>query len=352
MNVVFYTFAGNFINFMSAKGVDVKQIFMTKKTIFNGILIALVLTFCASFNSCQKEGVYDPKQKISKIYTDVNYSEDEVYPKQLVQEWTWNGNKLDKVDSYGISFSWEDDNLVVGSEIYATDHYFYEKNRVVKIEHEDIEEHEKSYTKFSYDGSKYKKMELLDNNQNLVSSTDFQYQNGKISTMTTGLKMDIGLYKNLEIRLLSTMLPKEYVPVIAKKLKEYRQSKSETSINLIVNYTYNGDNVKEIGVDVEVFGTKTNMLTALYVAYDNKQNPLYHKMDINGLAALSSFGIMIVTSKNNPLEVQSTSKLISEATGSTTYSYPSYFKDFPLEVIEKSTFGEFSIKTKLYYEYK
>lgn len=92
----------------------------------------------ASFSSCKKEGVYKPKEKISRIYE--HYSDGE---KELREVWTWDEKKLQRIDHYsdGGDLSW--------SEEFT----YNKKGQVERVDcYEDSE-----YTEYTYDGRKLSK---------------------------------------------------------------------------------------------------------------------------------------------------------------------------------------------------
>jgi len=322
---------------------------MTKKSAMNAVLFVFLLTLGLSFSSCQKEGVYNPKQKISKIYVDIDYGDEMFFPKQIVQEWTWSNDKLNKVDFYGMSFYWMDDDLELENELYQTDRYFYEKNKLVKIEHG-----EEYYSKLSYSGSKYKKLESFDAHNNLWLSMDFSYEKNKISKITITQDMDIDVDKVLKMRFLSSFIPKEFVSKVAKKSEESRDD-GYIKTTYTVNYSYNGDNIKDVVVQIGYLGMNMEILTTKYLAHDTKQNPYYNKLEISVIEEIM-FGLVTVSSKNNPLKAEVVynenlgGALIENVILEYTYSY---VNDFPTEVIEKTTLKDgFSNTNKLYFEYQ
>ena len=336
---------------------------MTKKGIIKTAGLALLLTFCVSFYSCEKEGVFNPKQKISKVFTDVvtfNYEWDEetgeyirkefVYPKQLIQAWTWNDKKLDKIDFWGFYFSGWGDEWVFETELVKTDRYVYENDRLAKIDHGDG-----YFSIISYDGSKYKRLESYDDENNLLVYMDFIYDKNKISRimieeMWGGFIID----KNAELKLLATFIPKEFASKMVKKNEKNRNTKGINSVIYVFDYTYNGDNIKEIGVEMN-YGTDDRMTgTINYVAYDNKNNPFYRKLEFD-IDTEFEFGIAAVTSKNNPLEIHA---IYFEDDDPEPYelsmlSKYSYSKNYPVEVEQIMTFNSLQSPTnKIYYEYK
>ena len=91
-----------------------------KKTI---MLTALAAVVCF-LGACKKEGVYNPSEKISKIYKSSTYvsqyydgstwrdANNESSPKRLVEAWNWDGKKLMSIDSYNLDGTVEADETV------------------------------------------------------------------------------------------------------------------------------------------------------------------------------------------------------------------------------------------------
>ena len=86
-----------------------------KKTALFAAAAALLL-----FGACQKDGKYNPKQKIAKVYEESNYSyyyyneytgewntATDNTPKHLTEEWTWDGKKLSKITH--IDYDYDED---------------------------------------------------------------------------------------------------------------------------------------------------------------------------------------------------------------------------------------------------
>jgi hypothetical protein len=328
---------------------------MAKKTIINGLLLALLLTYCVSLHSCQKDGVYYPKQKMGKIYEDSFYVvgtwnpetgefeyEEIIYPKQLTQVWSWNNNNLSK-----IAYHWGKDDE---SRIYATDNFFYDKNRVIRIEHDD----NKYYTKITYDGSKYKKIETYINVDNkLWLTVDFTYENKKISKVNIVETLYDSGFKNVEQKLLSNFLPKETVSKIVKNSEKITNSKSTNSVTYNIGYTYNEDNIKESITNID-YGTENLKITTTYLSYDNKHNPFFGRLDAGMDIEYGYF--LIVSSKNNPLQLKSVflESGADEKVANIEYTYK-YDKKFPIEITPQITFEGDEDDTwiaKTYFEYK
>jgi len=148
-------------NFVFKKYNKIKTIIYEKTFLkFTTITLSLLI-LCASFNSCQKDQAYNPEQKIKKIYI----MRDIFSPKILWQEWTWDENKLMRIDYY------PDDN-----SLSATEYYTYEENKLIKVEDSE------GYFQISYTGFKYNKIEYFKKDDNLlIASWDFSYRNNKVS---------------------------------------------------------------------------------------------------------------------------------------------------------------------------
>lgn len=90
-------------------------------------LCAIVMLLLAA--SCEKEGVYSPGKRISKIYVDNDSW------KKLEQEWTWKGDLLQSVSYYGgmyeLRFHYDGKQLVSITQLGGNNKYYlfhYNKN--------------------------------------------------------------------------------------------------------------------------------------------------------------------------------------------------------------------------------
>jgi hypothetical protein len=345
------------------KEADVKLInIMTKKAILKAFSVVFLLSLCISFYSCEKEGVFNPTKKISKIYADFEtfiavfdpeteeYSYKNVlYPKQLTQDWVWDKNKLSKIDFWTYYFIWWEEEISEG-RIWGTDNYFYEKNRLIRIEQDG-----EYFIKILYDGSQYKKMEFYNDHSEIWLTMDFIYNKNKISHVKVEVNWN-NWKKEAEIKLLSSFLPKE---VVSKLMKKPEKKKSKKNIDLEehnIYYTYTGDNIDKMIYEYIDDDGDRYQLTAQYLSYDSKQNPFYKKggFEIEGEFM---FGVTVVSSKNNPLQVNY--EIYEEYYGTpytdyftSKYKY-TYNKNYPIEVLSETIWDDGDIETrKLYYEYR
>ena len=90
-------------------------------------LCAIVMLLLAA--SCEKEGVYSPEKRISKIYFDVGNG------KQLEQEWTWKGKRLEAISfprrAYELRFLYNGKQLTSITQVGVKNMYYrfrYNKN--------------------------------------------------------------------------------------------------------------------------------------------------------------------------------------------------------------------------------
>lgn len=296
-----------------------------KNLFFKTLFTLAVFSLCVSFYSCEKE-TYNPKQKINKIYSEML----PYFPKHLSQEWFWESNKLARIDYY------------FGDNVGNTERYTYEKNKLVKVEDDD------GFFIISYDGNKYKKIEYFHSYINFSYCTwDFSYTNNKISKIIYTETSQFLFFNKMETGFLSTLIPKEFISVLAEKSAKKGTEKSLDLYVCTFNYSYDGDNIKEI-IMAEEYEGELFTITYTYISYDKMLNPFYKYVGLAPELISATF----VTPKNNPLEV----KIIYSEDNEQQlleYSYQ-YEKKFPVEVEIKRTLVDenFSYSSKEYYEYQ
>jgi hypothetical protein len=296
-----------------------------KKMFVKALFALALLNVCVSFYSCEKEN-FNPKQKIKKIY----YEMLPYYPKRLVQEWTWEKNKLASI-SY-----------ISGESIANTEYYTYDKNKLIKVEDDE------GYFQITYDGAKYKRIEYNRKGGNISASWDFSYYttSNKISTIifTEYLNFD----KKIETGFCSTLIPKEFISIIDEKLAKKSAKKSGEPFICTFKYAYKGDNIKKMTVEQEDSG-ELFTITTMYNSYDSMLNPYYKYV---GLAE-EQIATFFVTSKNNPLEVRIIRSEDYERETLIEYFYK-YEKKFPVEIDITRTIVDdnISYSYKEYYEYQ
>ena len=272
------------------------------------IVVIWLLINCISFHSCQKDEIYNPEQKIKKIYLEnLRYG---AFPKVLWQEWTWDSNKLMRIDYYSPN----------NNNISNTEYYTYEENKLVKVTDN------YGYFQIFYNDSKYDKIEYLKKDDNfLIATWDFSYRNNKVSKIIfTYDYSDWWINKIDQSGFLFSLIPKEFITTIENSAKGHKNS----SYPMVTTFTYkyNGDNIKEVKWESDEYSS----ITTIYKFYDNKLNPFHKHVGLMDIAPLLHL-IDVVTSKNNPVEVQKLRSQGPVAEVMSKYSYK-YNKSFPFEV--------------------
>ena len=283
-------------------------------------ILALSVSASAVFIGCKKEGVYNPSKKISRIYKQPQGG-----AKNLDQEWTWDKNLLTKVQGYS------------GNKPAGDVRYKYEKKRLVKMDWSSGLE-----AKITYNGNLYNKVEWSYNGR-ILQSAKFTYDKKKVSKIeVTEFGDDYYSTSHDVMASLSDFLPVEVVRDFERMESEPTQKarQKDGSTSYTVSFKYKKENVSECvyeerGEDWSYKETHT------YEKYDNKANPLYKSLELDG------------DSKNNPLEVTvNVTETDSEPYRYTiSYEY-TYDGKFPTEVIRisKNNYGQ--DRSTTYYEYK
>jgi hypothetical protein len=275
-----------------------------------------------SMTTCNKEGVYKPKKKISKIYKQ--YGEGE---KELSETWSWDKNKLSRIE-------YDKSGFIL---------FEYDKNHISKITSS-----EGSYEEFVYDGSKLSKIKLYAANKELDGSYSFEHDGKKISKMTVEEYYYDGKSKVAEASKKSFMratlrfiLPMQLSDAITLSTHKNRKADQEVD-RYTVTFTWKGDNVEEM---TNGYNNSQETETVSYT-YDKKTNPYCDLfMEMGGVSALS---------KNNILsERYSNSSNSNSYTIDNSYTYEGNFPKEQKGVFSATTiYGTYSDNYVTYYEYK
>lgn len=216
-----------------------------KKTFLFSMTIALLFVF----TSCEKDGVYNPKKKISKIYMQYEDAE-----KELFQTWTWNGNLLSQiVDTYGVKQVFEYDGKRIDKIRYtenrtdynrtATTDFIYDGKKIFQIKDESTTSGDgysrtfQSTGEVSYDGKKISKIAYT------CETTDYSEKSCKfMANQVAGtISYLMGMPQerpNMESQLVSFL-----------KKKTKNQTKSTNYYNYEVRFKYDGNNLVECDYD-------------------------------------------------------------------------------------------------------
>lgn len=290
---------------------------MKKFRVFTFVLGALVL---ASMVSCsKKEGVYNPKKKIQRVYYSSTYTD-----KYLDEAWDWNGKKLEAINHYTSSgnLSW-------------TENFSYDGSRLIRVDDYLGSE----YTTYEYDGNKLKTVNYYYRN-GLETTATYTYDGSKLSKMT------ITNYDSKSVRnghLESAYMPfsTEVAEVLDKCIAKAGLHNQDREIEVMTyQFTWNGNNISKIVVSQDA-----NMATAI-LQYDDKNNPMQGYLNLYSETGESMVPILTRSTNNITQIVASDSDGDSEVVNF-TYQYDN--DKYPTMLIQQYGSGNSQIIT--YYEY-
>lgn len=248
-----------------------------KKTLLI-VTAAILLLGMVSCNK-QKDGVFNPKQKISAVYYSYKSQESwynsETYtwedydpyitPMHKSQEWIWDGKQLQQIRYFS------SDGTVNGSETFT-----YDGKKLVRAEYKDSEG-DVYYTTYEYDGKELATANCYEEGQ-LYESYAFTYTDKKISDITrTRYDYDKGAALKPEVRLaaLRMVLPKSQIGEMAIAKCEARvKTKAISSDITRISLTWTDNNVTRTMWTWSDGETEIENYT-----YDTKKNPYYGFME-------------------------------------------------------------------------
>ncbi len=213
--------------------------------------LSILIIACVAmiFVSCQKEGVYNPSKKISKILYTNRYGD------KTMQVWTWNkNNTLEKIDFY------ED-----GSIDYTL-HFTYDKKRLVRMDDYDYEQH----VEYIYDKNGLKEANSYDGNT-IIDAYTFTHQNGKITQVVDHFNTSKSISGKMAINPLQFIFPDELYTTNENAKKKACSDNSKASYTLTYELTWDKDNISQI-----VETRSSSSFTYTYnLEYDKYNNPFY-----------------------------------------------------------------------------
>jgi len=289
-------------------------------------LIVAIALLAVAFVSCKKDGVYNPKHKIAKVYkewtrtsvtTDGTASTtkiDSLKP-YVAEEWTWNKKSLSSImhkDKEGkvletINYTYDDKNRISGSSC-GSEKAEYVYNDDKKLQSIKIT-----------DGSDYS------------LTIEITYEDKLPASVKT---VRAYTYKNL------SAFEKSIAPSYICDAIEAEQMHQKTTISSTYNTTieWDGKNIKK----VVTTGENGYNYTTTY-EYDDKTNPF------KGMYAGLEGDFDVAYSKNNVVKVTNSS---TNGTSTTEYSYE-YDGKMPTKVshttVYEDNYGGISEKTTYVY---
>ena len=309
-----------------------------KKLVFTLAVAALL----ASVSSCtkEKEGVYNPKQKIQSVYLETKgYQENELVldnPKFKSEVWAWNDNRLERISYYDQATYYDESSTYTERELIYTQLFSYDKNdRLTKCE---ILGDLNMVATYTYDGNYLETITISEEDSPMVSY-HFNREKKKVTSIDMTINSEL-LEKSVRNTKTAKMLdrtnPLRFVmtPELAahtmSATKDYAIrmakkgcTKAESTFTLTVEW--DGDNISKIS------GTIMDMNAVLNFKYDNKNNPFYGLFDMSGVMEESMvFGPVLPMNKHNVTRIALSYTYGDESeTESQDYSYTYNGKDYP-----------------------
>ena len=280
------------------------------------LFIAAMAVVCLFAACSEKEGVYNPKKKITNIYRASeridSWNSDEgvvndtnIQPKTLAETWTWDGNKLKKI-TY-----WETKIDPLGkadvSDVY---NFYYDGKQLSKVESDG------ERMLFTYDGKKLKQAEIIDIEDNKTMATFEFVHDGKKITKINVLMRDI----------MPTLENANDMVAAIREAMPAGGAKATTTIP--IELTWDGDNVSKMNANM--YGATISV----DYTFDNKNNP-YQNSVFGFINAMEQPDGMIMFNKNNVTKtVMKMNLVFMNRVFEYSFTY-TYDGDWPLTQIAK-----------------
>lgn len=320
-------------------------------------ILAMALAMLCAFSACKKEGVFNPKEKLSAIYRSWEYTVTPEYnyyrnmPKYLAEEWNWDGKKLASINYY--YYDWVNDTTFTTKLDYTLE-MTYDGKRL-----ESISEPGESYkVKFVYDGRKLEKVVLEDNGTEFTM-IEVSHDGKKIDKLTFhDYEKGFSASDKMRGTLLRLMLPDMTIAnrVDYQLTKAVKKGSKDGNDAIVVYLTWDGDNVSKITVN-----EREQEITFIY---DNKENPGYGFCGMlaveshidqfeSGLSYLNANNITSITSKYKEYDYDENGNMTDAEwrTSTIDFSY-TYDGKWPVTRTFVDSFDEGVTCTEtLYFEY-
>ena len=318
-----------------------------KKTALFAAAAALLL-----FGACQKDGKYNPKEKISNVseeYCSVSsyfsgeewVTDSSITPKHVSEQWTWDGKKLSQIAYIGYDYDDQGNMVLDGQDLVK---FNYDGSQMTEVT--------TSYGErmtFTYDGKKLQKAELYDGTATPYMTYEFEHDGKKISSMTVTMA---GVYydkKGAKVSRLEHLLLGNIIPQTKSTDKfvcQLHAKAAKAGQSIRMDLTWDGDNVSKITA-VTPHGNATATFT-----YDDKNNPFKNFGPMFGFYGETETGVEFCN-KNNI-----TKMVISDLEGGSdeeNYTY-TYDGQWPVSCTNMYSYeDEYSRGTNsrtVYYEYE
>lgn len=273
------------------------------KSIKKIAMAALVCAVVFGFTSCNKDGVYKPKEKIEKIY--VQY---EGQDKVLTETWDWEDNLLKSIKHA--------DTDPIGDNSY-TETFTYDKKQVKSIS-------DGTYTMtYNYDGRYFDNIKVTEGSDEVGTMT-FSHDGKLISKIDITLNDDDFMKSRMAESAMRFIAP-EFACDFGKIMKAEAQRGFKGKTEMVVSFEYDGVNVQK----AIVRNNTANVEQVFTYTYSDYMNPFYklfsHSNDNNAYNQ----------SKNAPATIHETNSAWNNTTWDYTYTYPSVDHKYPTQMTEK-----------------
>jgi len=305
------------------------------------VLLAAAATLMA-VTSCQKEGVYNPKEKIVKIQKSALISTKEDYndqvrvvasdtiDKYVAEEWVWDGKLLTNIKNY----EW---NRLTESAAYAyTMNFSYDGKLLTTIKYGS------EIVTYNYVDNNITKIDIYDR-ADLRRTLDITHDGKKIVKIVMTTYFDDDNPSALSKYVISSLLPGKNT---AQALLDNKASKGTATYVQTIDFTYDGKNVSKMVMTAPDNRTMTTEFT-----YDKNKNPFKGCFAL----AITDEGTFCLN-ENNILTEKSTLSVngVQSDPQTTTYTYE-YDGKYPVSYsyTETEIEGPYTTNTIIttYYEY-
>lgn len=216
-------------------------------------ILTILAIACVAFifAGCQKDGVYNPSKKISKIYYTSTSGN-----KSLKQIWTWNGKLLDRIDFY------------YGGTVSYSYNFTYDGNRLTRMNR--MNDYKNNvYIEYKYDGSHLSEANVFYSGR-LNYTYKFSYKSGKLESMTC-TSTSKGVKEETKIHPLYFVFGPEISQCIEKSEKALAEKHNGKSIDIeTYKFTWKNGEVSQCVISYQ--NDDYSEYTYKYT-YDKKKNP-------------------------------------------------------------------------------
>ena len=225
---------------------------------------------CLVMVSCNKDGEFNPKNKIDRIYYSSSYKS-EIYnngswetdytnnrPKYVSEIWHWGGNVLKSISHYAYD-----------GELSYTENFEYEGNRIISISSLDGD----GRHIINYENGKISSIDCYSYNEK-YALYEFSHDKGKISSIrATYFSLEKSALSPFSVNALRFFIPISNPDNIVKAMannSERTDSKGGIIETCDMKFEWSGKNVSKITYTID------NELPYTYeYTYDEKLNPFY-----------------------------------------------------------------------------